>query len=117
MASRSGWRFTGGARRTRRSRAAIMKSANHEQVGVCWNSNPTDIVNGSIKPSFELLRPWIKNVHINELADNRLSLARAVQLLRQSRYDRYTLCEAQESKEPERFLRWYAALWRELNRP
>jgi hypothetical protein len=37
-------------------------------------------------------------------------------LLRQSKYDRYALMEAQESKEPERFLRWYKALWTELNR-
>ena len=38
-------------------------------------------------------------------------------LLREARYDRYTLCEAAESKEPERFLRWYKALWTELTRP
>jgi len=30
-------------------------------VGVCWNSNPTDVVDGSVKASFELLRPWIRN--------------------------------------------------------
>jgi hydroxypyruvate isomerase len=37
-------------------------------------------------------------------------------VLRQANYDRYTLCEAQASKEPERFLRWYKALWTELCR-
>jgi hypothetical protein len=37
-------------------------------------------------------------------------------LLRAHKYDRYTLCEAQASKEPDRFLRWYKALWTELNR-
>lgn len=96
--------------------AAIMKAANHSNVGVCWNSNPTDIVDGTIKPSFDLLRPWIKNVHINELAGP-YPYRELFRLLRQTKYERYTLCEAQESKEPERFLRWYAALWRELNRP
>jgi sugar phosphate isomerase/epimerase len=98
--------------------AAIMKATRHEWVGVCWNSNPSDVdvVNGSVKPSFDLLRPWIKHVHINELA-NDYPWRELFGLLRQSRYDRYTLCEAQESKEPERFLRWYHALWRELNRP
>jgi hypothetical protein len=96
--------------------AAIMKAAKHDNVGVCWNSNPTDIVNGSVKPSFNLLRPWIKNVHINELANPAYPWRELFTLLRQSRYERYTLCEAQESKEPERFLRWYKALWTELNR-
>jgi sugar phosphate isomerase/epimerase len=94
----------------------ILKAANHANVGACWNSNPTDLVNGSIKPSFDLLQPFIKHVHINELAGP-YPYRELFKLLRESKYDRYTLCEAQESKEPERFLRWYAALWNELNRP
>jgi sugar phosphate isomerase/epimerase len=97
--------------------AAIMKAAKHEFVGACWNSNPTDVVNGTIKPSFDLLRPYIKSVHINELANPAYPWRELFTLLRQMKYERYTLCEAQESKEPERFLRWYHALWRELNRP
>jgi sugar phosphate isomerase/epimerase len=95
--------------------AAIMRAAKHEAVGVCWNSNPTDLVDGSVKKSFDLLRPWIKNVHINELAGP-YPYRELFTLLRASKYNRYTLCEAQESKEPERFLRWYKALWTELNR-
>ena len=94
---------------------AIMKAANHPNVGVCWNSNETDIVNGSVKQSFDLLRPYIKNCHINELA-NAYPWREFFSLLRKSKYDRYTLMEAQESKEPERFLKWYKALWTELNR-
>ncbi|MEZ5401042.1 MAG: sugar phosphate isomerase/epimerase family protein [Bryobacteraceae bacterium] len=95
---------------------AIMKAANHNNVGVCWNSNPTDIVNGSIKPSFDLLKPYIKNVHINELANPAYPWRELFSLLRQAKYERYTLAECQESKEPERFLRWYRALWLELQR-
>jgi hypothetical protein len=96
--------------------AAIMKAAKHPQVGLCWNSNPTDVVKGTVKQSFDLLRPWIKNVHINELANPAYPWRELFTLLRQSNYERYTLMEAQESKEPERFLMWYRALWRELNR-
>lgn len=95
--------------------AAIMRAAKHEQVGLCWNSNPTDVVNGSVKQSFDLLRPWIKNCHINELTSG-YPYRELFSLLRQSKYERYTLCEAQESKEPERFLSYYRALWTELNR-
>jgi sugar phosphate isomerase/epimerase len=95
--------------------AEIMKATRHEQVGVCWNSNPTDVVNGSVKASFELLRPWIRNVHITELASE-YPYRELFALLKAAKYERYTLCEAQESKEPERFLRWYRALWSELQR-
>lgn len=95
--------------------AAIMRATKHPNVGLCWNSNPTDVVNGSVKQSFDLLRPWIKSCHINELAGP-YPYRELFSLLKASKYDRYTLCEAQESKEPERFLRWYRALWSELNR-
>ena len=95
--------------------AAIMRATKHNNVGLCWNSNPTDVVNGSVKQSFDLLRPWIKNCHINELISG-YPYRELFALLRQSKYDRYTLCEAQESKEPERFLAWYRAFWMELNR-
>jgi sugar phosphate isomerase/epimerase len=96
--------------------AAIMRATKHDSVGLCWNSNPTDVVNGSVRDNFRLLRPWVKNCHINELAGP-YPYRELFSLLRASKYDRYLLCEAQESKEPERFLRWYQALFTELNRP
>jgi len=96
--------------------AAILKAADHPNAGACWNSNPTDVVNGSVKSSFELLRRHIKNVHITELADPKYPWRELFTLLKSSGYDRYTLCEVQESPEPERFLRYYKALWNELVR-
>jgi sugar phosphate isomerase/epimerase len=95
--------------------AAIMKAAHHDNVGLCWNSNPTDVVNGSVKPSFDLLRPWIRNCHINELT-NTYPWRELFTLLRKSGYEGYTLCECAASPEPERFLRYYRSLWTELNR-
>lgn len=97
--------------------AGIMRSTNHKAVGLCWNSNPGEVQNGSIRAAFDLLRPWIRNVHINELADPRYPWRELFTLLRQSGYERYTLMEVAESREPERFLRYYRALWKELTRP
>ena len=95
--------------------AAMMKACQHPSVGVCWNSNPTDVVNGSVRQNFELLRPYIKSCHITELS-NDYPWRELFTLLRKSGYDRWTLCEVAESKEPERFLGYYRALWTELNR-
>ncbi len=95
--------------------AAIVKATAHENVGVCWNSNPTDVVNGSVKASFELLKNYIRNCHIVELS-NGYPYRELFSLLQANNYQRYTLCEALESKEPERYLRNYKALWTELNR-
>ena len=95
--------------------AAIMRATRNDNVGLCWNSNPTDVVNGSVKPSFDLLRPWIRNCHINELT-NSYPWRELFTLLRKSGYEGFTLCECAASKEPERFLRFYRSLWTELNR-
>ena len=93
--------------------AEIMKAAKHDAVGVCWNSDSLDIVDGSVRQSFDTLRPWLKSAHIHELYGD-YPYREFFRLLRKSGYDRYTLIEAGESCEPERFLRYYRALWMEL---
>jgi sugar phosphate isomerase/epimerase len=95
--------------------AAIMKGTGHKNVGLCWNSNPGDVVNGSVKESFALLGKHIRNCHINELSSG-YPYREFFTLLQQSKYDRYTLMEAAESKEPERYMRNYRALWTEFKR-
>ena len=45
-----------------------MAVANHPNVGVCWNSNRSDIVGGSIKANFDLVKNKLgRTCHINEL--------------------------------------------------
>ena len=93
--------------------AEILHTAGHKNVGACWNSNPTDVKDGSVAASFRLLEPFIRNVHINELYSS-YPWHELFTLLRDSGYKRYTLAEVAESKEPERFLRYYKALWQQL---
>ena len=108
------WMEVHGSRTSEPKAAAdILSAARHANVGACWNSNPTDVKNGSIKESFDLLRPFIRNVHITELSSS-YPWRELFQLLRESGYQRYTLAEVAESKETDRFLRYYAALWRQL---
>lgn len=94
----------------------IMEVADHPYVGVCWNSNPTDIVDGSISWSFNLLREWVRSVHIHELYDESYPYRELFTLLRSIGYQRYCLAEIPESPEPERIMRYYRALWNELTR-
>lgn len=93
--------------------ADILNAANHKNVGACWNSNPSDVKDGSVKQSFDLLRPFIRNVHITDLYSS-YPWRELFRLLRESGYNRYTLAEVAESKETERFLRYYSALWQQL---
>src|SRR5262249_39543846 len=46
----------------------IMDAADHEQVVVCWNSNPGETVNGSLAHNFNLLKSKLgATVHIHDL--------------------------------------------------
>jgi sugar phosphate isomerase/epimerase len=103
---------------------AIMDACTHPSVGVCWNSNPTDVKDGSIKESFDLLKKDIKSCHINELWSG-YPYRELFAGLKSIGYDRVTLMEcpgvpeAPGSKNPDaaiRYMRYYRALWSELAR-
>ena len=93
--------------------AAIMRATNHKNVGLCWNSNPTDVVNGSVKQSFGLLGKWIRNCHITELHSG-YPYREFFALLKGMDYQRYTLAEIPSSCEPVRLMKYYKKLWQEL---
>ncbi len=102
---------------------AIMNHCGHPAVGVCWNSNAADVVNGSVAESFALLKPFLKSCHINDLendARGKYPYRELFRLLRQAGYDRYTLCEVGRAYPDvaagTAFLKDYARLWDELSR-
>ena len=94
----------------------IMEIANHRNVGVCWNSNETDVIDGTIKGTFALVKDWIRSVHIHELYEKTYPWRELFNLLKAIGYDRYCLAEIPESQEPERLMRYYRALFEELTR-
>jgi sugar phosphate isomerase/epimerase len=103
---------------------AIMEHCGHPAVGVCWNSNGSDVKNGSVAESFAMLRPWLKSCHINELYKDAAGVypyRELFRLMRESGYDRVTLCEVGKSPKTEEdgaeILRYYKGLWTELTRP
>lgn len=93
--------------------AEILGTTGHKNVGACWNCNPTDVKDGSVKQSFDLLRPYLRSAHITDLYSS-YPWREFFRLLRESGYDRYTLAEVAESKEPTQFLKYYKALWLQL---
>ncbi len=101
----------------------IMEQCGHPKVGLTWNSNATDLKDGSVAESFQLLWPWIRSCHINELykdAQGIYPYRELFRLFRTHGYDRATLCEVgRPVNDPVAgadVLRYYKALWQELNR-
>lgn len=92
----------------------IMEVCDHPSVGVCWNSNPQDVKDGTIEPYFNMLQPWLRTCHIHDLFDASYPYAELISLLKEAHYDRYALAEISASSEPVRLMRYYAALWRSM---
>lgn len=93
--------------------AEIMEQADHPNVKACWNSNPTDLIDGSIEPAFRMIADRIGMVHINELHSG-YPYRTLFRLLDESGYEGFTLAEIPDSPEPDRLLRYYRALWEAL---
>jgi sugar phosphate isomerase/epimerase len=99
----------------------IMEHCGHDKVGLTWNSNATDIKDGSVGDAFRMLRPWVRSCHINEIYKDSTKVypyRELFRLFRESDYDRVTLVEVGRSmptpEAGEELLKYYKALWTEL---
>ena len=99
----------------------VMEQCGHKSVGLTWNSNPQDVVEGSVAATFKMLWPWVRSCHINELekdATGAYPYRELFRLFREHGYDRVTLCEVGKTyPDPEvgaKALRDYKALWTKL---
>jgi sugar phosphate isomerase/epimerase len=94
----------------------IMEACGHPTVGITWNSNPTDVANGSVLEAFALLQPFIRCCHITDLWSD-YPYAELFSLLEGAGYDRFTLCEFPETVPPATgaaWLREYRKQWEKL---
>jgi sugar phosphate isomerase/epimerase len=101
----------------------VMEHCGRSNVGLTWNSNPTDTKGGSVAEYFHLLRPWIRSCHMNELYKERSGAypyRELFRLFRETGYDRVTLAELgrgmPDVASGQELLRYYRALWSELTR-
>jgi sugar phosphate isomerase/epimerase len=89
----------------------ILRYADHPNVYACWNSNATDVQNGSIKESFGLVADRVHEVHLHDLTDEQYPWRELFGLLKAQNYQGFTLAEIPESRDPDRVLRYFRALW------
>ena len=93
----------------------IMDVAQHPHVKACWNSNPGDAINGSVKQNFDLLKDRLaETVHIHDLYDEKYPYRELFRLLQEATFDGYCLSESPATNDPLRVMRYYKALWDEL---
>lgn len=90
---------------------AIMDVADHPQVGVCWNSNPTDLDGRGFNHNFDLVKDKIMLVHLRDLYLEDYPFRHLFRRLNEIGYAGFCLAEIPPSNDPLRVMRYYRALW------
>ncbi len=89
----------------------ILDVADHRQVGVCWNSNPTDLAGAGFDANFDLVKERITEVHLRDLYIAEYPWRRLLTRLNAMEYSSFCLAEIPASADPLRVMRYFRALW------
>jgi sugar phosphate isomerase/epimerase len=89
----------------------IMDVADHKNVGVCWNSNQSDLEGPGFDHNFDLVKDKILAVHLRDLYLAEYPFRHLLARLNQISFQGFCLAEIQESNDPVRVLHYFRALW------
>jgi sugar phosphate isomerase/epimerase len=89
----------------------IMDAANHKNVGVCWNSNQSDLEGAGFDPNFDLVKDKIVSVHMRDLYLAEYPFRCLLTGLNEIGFAGFCLAEIPESKDPVRVMHYFRGLW------
>lgn len=89
----------------------MMDVANHKNVGVCWNSNQTDLEGEGFDHNFNLVKDKIIVVHMRDLFLEEYPFRKLMTRLNEINFTGYCLAEIPPSADPVRVMKYYRALW------
>jgi len=90
---------------------AVMDAANHRNVGVCWNSNQTDLAGEGFDHNFNLVKDKIFTVHMRDLYLEEYPFRRLLSRLNEIGFTGFCLAEIPESKDPVRVMNYFRGLF------
>lgn len=89
----------------------ILDVADHPNVGVCWNSNQTDLDGAGFDPNFDLVKHKIFTVHLRDLFLEEYPFRRLLERLNEIGFTGFCLAEIPESADPLRVMKYFRALF------
>jgi sugar phosphate isomerase/epimerase len=89
----------------------IIDVANHKNVGVCWNSNQTDLEGQGFDYNFDLVKSRIFSVHMRDLFLDEYPFRKLLTRLNESGFTGFCLAEIPDSNDPVRVMRYFRALF------
>jgi sugar phosphate isomerase/epimerase len=89
----------------------IIDTADHKNVGVCWNSNQTDLEGDGFDANFNLVKDKIFSVHMRDLYLEEYPFRKLLTRLNETGFRGYCLAEIPSSTDPLRVMRYFRGLW------
>jgi sugar phosphate isomerase/epimerase len=90
---------------------SIMDTANHPNVGVCWNSNATDLAGEGFDHNFNLVKNKIFTVHMRDLYLEDYPFRKLLTALNENNYTGFCFAEIPSSPDAVRLMKYYRSLW------
>jgi sugar phosphate isomerase/epimerase len=91
--------------------ARIMQVADHPSVGVCWNSNQTDIEGAGFDANFDMVKSKIFTVHMRDLYLDEYPFRRLLTRLNEINFTGFCFAEIPASTDPLRVMKYFRAQW------
>jgi sugar phosphate isomerase/epimerase len=89
----------------------IMDAADHPMVGVCWNSNATDLEGDGFDANFDLVKHKIFTIHLRDLHLEDYPFRRLFARLNEIKFTGFSFAEIPDSPDPVRVMKYFRALW------
>jgi sugar phosphate isomerase/epimerase len=89
----------------------ILDAAEHKNVGVCWNSNQSDLEGEGFDHNFDLVKGRIFSVHLRDLYLEEYPFRKLFSRLNESGFTGFCLAEIPPSPDPVRVMQYFRALW------
>jgi sugar phosphate isomerase/epimerase len=90
---------------------SIMDTANHPNVGVCWNSNATDLAGDGFDHNFNLVKKKIFTVHMRDLYLEEYPFRKLFAALNENNFTGFCFAEIPSSPDAVRLMKYYRSLW------
>lgn len=93
----------------------MMDVADHPNVVVCWNCNPTDLDGEGLEANFRLLQHKLGTIHIHDLRKDNYPWPQLFDLLHEAKFSGWTLIEeGQVPADVPAAMRENLVVWRKL---
>lgn len=89
----------------------MMDTADHPNVGVCWNSNDSDLAGEGFEHNFNLVKDKIFSAHITEIYNEKYPYRQLFKNLNDIGFKGFCLAEIPGTNDPIRLMKYYRGLW------